>query len=314
MNFSRRLSKVRQRPPKFLYGEVSQHPVFQHFKPFEGMAPQGNCDFSGTVDIFNFSDEPIFPSNIEKSFHSAPMLTADEEIFEWIDILDSALNSSENFVFVELGAGYGRWSARAYKIAKMLNIPDSNIHLITVEPEVRHSAWLHQHFEFNSIACNHQHFECAVSDFSGVMDFYVQRPNDANVNSAASQWFGQALAHSGWKNAGVEKVRVERFETIFNSLSDLPQIDLIDLDLQGEDYKVLQDSIEILEKRVKKVHVGTDSKEEEGKIRELFHKLKWDPVWDHQTTGIRKTEFGQIKFVDGVQTYTNPNLYKDIDA
>lgn len=60
--------------------------------------------------------------------------------------------------------------------------------------------------------------------------------------------------------------------------------------------------------------MGTDSKEEERKIRKLFNKLKWDPVWDHQTTGIRRTEFGQIKFVDGVQTYTNPNLYQNISA
>jgi FkbM family methyltransferase len=310
MKFTRKFSIAKLNQHKFLYQSVSQHPVFRHFKPFEGMAPRGNCDFSGAVDIFNFSTEPDFPSIIEKVYQSAPMLNADEEIFEWIDILDSALNCSESFVFVELGAGYGRWAARAYKIAKMLDLSDSNIHLITVEPELRHSAWLHEHFKLNSITCNHHHFECAVSDFEGDMDFYVQRPSDMNVKSAASQWFGQALAHSGWKNAAVEKVRVERFETILNSISNLRTIDLIDLDLQGEDYKVLSDSVEILESRVKKVHVGTDSKEEEKKIRELFRKLEWDPVWDHQTTGLRRTEFGLIQFVDGVQTYTNPRLYK----
>ena len=105
-------------------------------------------------------------------------------------------------------------------------------------------------------------------------------------------------------------MRVERLETILSSIPNLPVIDLMDLDLQGEDSKILYDSIELIQKSVKKIHVGTDSTKEEGKIGELFRKLKWDLVWDHQTTGTRKTEFGLVKFVDGVQTYTNPKLYR----
>ena len=142
------------------------------------------------------------------------------------------------------------------------------------------------------------------------MDFFVQRPDDKNIGSAASQWFGQALAHTPWKNAATEKVNVERLETILNSIRDLPTIDLIDLDLQGEDSIVLYDSVDLLQKRVKKVHIGTDSVLEEKKIRTLFQKMGWDLVWDHKNTGTRNTEFGKITFVDGVQTYTNPKLYK----
>ena len=88
MKFTRKFSMAKLSQCESVYKEVSQHPVFRHFKPFEGMAPKGNCDFSGAVDIFNFSDEPTFPRIIEKVYQQAPMLTASEEIFEWIDILD----------------------------------------------------------------------------------------------------------------------------------------------------------------------------------------------------------------------------------
>ena len=114
------------------YRDVSQHPAFEFISPFRGQAPIGNCDFSGAVDRFNGNDEPDFSNSSKRHFVQSSMIPVDEEVFEWIDIIDSAVHHSHEFVFVELGAGYGRWSARAYKIAKMLGISDSNIHLITV--------------------------------------------------------------------------------------------------------------------------------------------------------------------------------------
>ena len=32
-----------------------------------------------------------------------------EEYFEWIDVLESVLAADQQFVMIELGAGYGRW-------------------------------------------------------------------------------------------------------------------------------------------------------------------------------------------------------------
>ena len=37
----------------------------------------------------------------------------DEEYFEWVDILEAVDQAAETFVMIELGAGYGRWCARA---------------------------------------------------------------------------------------------------------------------------------------------------------------------------------------------------------
>jgi FkbM family methyltransferase len=288
----------------------SDHPVFKVVKPYEGVAPIGDIDFAGVLERFNPLKVPdnSIPSQFE--FIRASMVDLDEEIFEWIDIIDSVLKASDSFVFVELGAGYGRWSARAAKLAESQGFKPEKITLITVEAEPRHAEWIRQHFEINRIESTHWQFDCAVSNFSGEKDFYVKRAEDENPTNAARVWYGQSLVNHEIGGYQKEKVVVKRLEEIINSINGIDIIDLIDLDLQGEDSKVLLDSQTLLAQRVKKVHIGTDSVEEETIIRSFFQSMDWDCVWDYQTTGIRKTGFGKIRFVDGVQTWTNPALYR----
>lgn len=293
-----------------LYKKPQQHPLIQQVAPFKGFVPEGECDYSGVVERFNPNHEINLTVDEKRFFQAAKYPDLDEEIFEWLDILDSILKADGEFVFVELGAGYGRWSARASKLGQRLGLESSSVHLITVEAEKRHSLWLKQNFLINEIHARHTHFECAVSNFHGVMDFYIQRPDDANPQAAAFKWYGQSLANQEIDGYVKEKVEVRRLTEILAEIPNLRIIDLIDLDLQGEDSKVLLDSKEILQSLVRKVHVGTDSKSEEQTIRDFFLKLGWKCVWDYKTTGIRRTIFGKIRFVDGVQTWTNPRLYK----
>ena len=278
------------------------------FKPFEGLAKPGILDFAGCIDLFTRDGTlPSFEDLGELTYRKSSPIKVDEEIFEWIDLIQSIKNASENFWFVELGAGYGRWAARAYKLARAYGFSDQSINLITVEADDSHSAYLHQHFTLNEVKANHYHFSCAVSNFTGEMDFYVSRPNDTSRALASSQWFGQSLAHFGWENAQKEKVQVQRLSDILSFVPGVKCIDLIDCDLQGEDSKVLLDSIAILE-YTKMVHVGTDNLHEESVLREFFSNMRWTNLWDFSNTGKRSTTFGEIVFVDGVQTWSNPKF------
>jgi hypothetical protein len=81
------------------------------------------------------------------------------------------------------------------------------------------------------------HYQSAISNYCGETDFFVQKPNFTREESEKN-WYGQAIAKSGWEGAKTERVGVITLEQIFESIPNLV-IDLIDSDLQGEDWVVL---------------------------------------------------------------------------
>ena len=73
----------------------------------------------------------------------------DLECFEWADIMDAVSSAREQFIFFELGAGYGRWAVRAARLLERVNpLP---LTLVAVEAEPTHFEWLREHFRDNGI-------------------------------------------------------------------------------------------------------------------------------------------------------------------
>src|SRR5215212_6203606 len=64
----------------------------------------------------------------------------DEEYFEWIALVEAVSEARDTFVFVELGAGYGRWCVRA-----ALAAGDLRFECTAVEAEPTHCRWLREH-------------------------------------------------------------------------------------------------------------------------------------------------------------------------
>ena len=79
------------------------------------------------------------------------------------------------------------------------------------------------------------------------------------------------------------------------------------MDLQGEDSRVLADSADSL-KRVKKLHIGTDSRDGEEKIYRFLSKLGWNLVRRYEPLKTTATNYGEICFVDGSMTWVNPKF------
>lgn len=65
----------------------------------------------------------------------------DEEYFEWIDLLEAVAAAKDRFTMLELGAGFGRWTARAAAAAKQRDLSYS---LIAVEAEPTHFDWMRE--------------------------------------------------------------------------------------------------------------------------------------------------------------------------
>jgi hypothetical protein len=85
-------------------------------------------------------------------------------------------------------------------------------------------------------------------------------------------------------------------------------VDLIDLDVQGVEAEVLEAAEGELDQKVKRVHVGTHSADNEHRIRALFGRLGWARLNDYAVADQAETPYGLIAFQDGVQTWLNPRF------
>lgn len=90
-------------------------------------------------------------------------------------------------------------------------------------------------------------------------------------------------------------------------MSKSAYIELIDSDIQGEDFGVLSQNPQIL-KKVKRIHIGTNGKIEEYRFRQFFKKLGWKCNFDYPSSCWNRTYIGKIEFVDGVQSWSNPEF------
>jgi FkbM family methyltransferase len=295
---------------------IQQHEIFSKFRNFVGEAPGGyDRDFIGTKTRQTFwpavrRDEPIHVQ--------APYPAFDEEYFEWVDLLESVANARDSYTMIELGAGFGRWAVRAGLAAQQYGL--APVRLVAVEAEPVHFEWLRQHFADNGLDPDlHKLIHAAVSDVNGKTAFYVGGPNG---NDAPDQWYGQALAsgegkgesvdryhgfdlrkhQNGWKTISVAKL------SLSGILADIRQVDLIDLDVQGEELKAIESAIKLLDARAKRLHIGTHGPDIEAGLRKLLHSRGWNCVADYGSGQSCETPWGTIAFQDGVQSWINPRL------
>jgi FkbM family methyltransferase len=297
---------------------ISNHPIFQKFKGFAGEAAAGcDRDFIGSSIRQDFWGGQPRASAIRVE---VPNPAFDEEYFEWIDVLESVAEAGGSYTMIELGAGYGRWAVRAaLAVQQQRQIP---FKLIAVEAEPVHFEWLHAHFRANGIDPNwHTLIQAAVSNSSGTAAFYVGSPQG---NDTPDLWYGQTLAtgsetfdrverqthagfevrrnKGGWKSIQVPKISMRSL------VRDLDRIDLIDLDVQGEELTAIESAIGDLDRNTKRLHIGTHGQEIEAGLRRVLSRHGWQCLADYGCGGSRDTPYGVISFGDGVQSWLNPRL------
>jgi len=289
--------------------------VLHNFRPYAG-PPQDGCeiDFLGCRTRQEFLPVALRTGTPQTSY--PPF---DEEYPEWVDLLEAVAQARGRFVMVELGAGFGRWLVRAAQALQQTEGPACQ--LIAVEAEPRHFEWIAQHFRDNDIdPAAHTLMNAAVSDQGGEAMLYVETGDE---NSDAAEWYGQSLVkdrdsvrsddgeydgkaaarhRSGWRSVRVPAV------TLAKILAPLETVDLMDVDVQGEELRVITPAIDELTRKVKRVHIGTHSRAIEKGLRKLFEAACWQCRWEFRFGATERTPWGKIHFTDGVQTWVNPGL------
>lgn len=291
---------------------------------FAAAPPGFRPDLSGAIYRTTFlvdpGSEPPHDSISRGVPTGAPPI--DEELFEWLDLAAAIQKSSRPLIFLELGAGFGRWSARFFHLAHAAQKKVEK--LILVEAEPTHAEWSRQNMIDNNVPLSQfKVIEAAVSSGRrGDNLFYVGKPTPEN---RGNRWFGQSLvssAHSygqpivrnpltllkrtkktmeGWEAI---KVRTLRLRDI---LDELPYASLIDFDIQNAEAGIILDSARKLTEKVGMLHIGTHSREAEDAIRQTLKRFGWDNIRDFESNQrINTPYFGEIDFQDGVQTWVNP--------
>lgn len=333
-------------------GFYQHHPVFDLF--WDENVTTRDCEPGYSYNFIGARKDPKFTSyEYPSDYHSyeVSIPPIDEEYFEWIDILMSVLDAKENkYTFVELGAGYGRWTVIAMLAAKMKKIQQTNAILVEAEPQ--HVLWLHEHMSNNGISDkNYQIVEAAISDKSGKISFAVGEPKNFNQDTPAS-WYGQAISqnlgkersncsksfwqkllskfsssqnqHSGKIDAGLEHYfgkpvihHESGYKSIKVDMVDIRQvmpqwgiIDLVDMDVQGEEAKIVEAGIDIFNQQVKRLHIGTHSHVPgvEDDLRRVLKANGWICLRDFNCGETNETPYGKVTFGDGVQSWVNPRF------
>jgi FkbM family methyltransferase len=296
---------------------MTNHPVFEKFLPYSGPVPQGcQIDFIGATTRCEFVQiSNPFPSEVQLVYP-----TVDEEYFEWIDILESVCLARDRFTMLELGAGYGRWAVRAATAARQRGL---QCHLVAVEAEPLHFKWLRQHLCDNGLdPARHTLVQGAVTDQPGKTLFYIGMPKGGQ--DRADQWYGQAITRSyeqvrtktwkryqgfrvlklksGWKSIEVQAVTLESL------LRDLDRVDLIDMDVQGKELKIVRSAIDELDRKVCRLHIATHTPEIQEGLKDTLGSRGWICHFDFSCFSTTATAFGPVSFEDGVQSWTNPRM------
>jgi FkbM family methyltransferase len=242
-------------------------------------------------------------------------------------VLEAVKASGPLFVMVELGAGYGRWMVSAAAALRQLR-PTADIRLVGVEADPNHYRWMLQHFADNGISPKrHLLIQAAISDSLGSVFFH---------SGDSSNWYGQAIAEPGyvanlkamptwqahnnayvrepsWKDRLFRKrrrfiVEVPSFDLASILVRVEGIVDLIDMDIQGAEAKVVSSSLDVLGMSVRALHIATHSRENEDTLRSLLQARGWELTQDYACLGLRPTPFGMVAFCDGVQSWKNPTL------
>lgn len=291
--------------------------VFDAFPPRTISVPDGLAtDYMGNMWPTRFGFAPS-PGTYETQL---PPLH--EEYFEITDVFESVLDARRSYTILEWGAGFARWSSLAVAAAR-----DAGIERITVgcvEAHPLHMSYITENFRLMGLSSfNTRLFPYALGAKEGSEYFIIEQPEPSDQPGT---WYGQALATSasmveGWVPSGreyegqPELINPNGWRAIevpvvpaTRVLQNYSFVDLIDMDLQGAEADVVDESIEMLNARVRRLHIGTHGHEIEDRLRVTLAANGWIKLRDLPCHTETETIYGPVHCVDGVQSWFNPRF------
>jgi FkbM family methyltransferase len=192
------------------------------------------------------------------------------EAAEYIAVADSVARARSQYCVAELGAGWGPWVGFGGVLARSRGLAD--ITVIAVEAHPGRFELLQKHLAANSLRGSDAGVTCRL--FNGAATVTRCEAFFPDVDVAA---MGPAVSESEHSvdHRGIDqpKIRVEGYP--LTEILGESQVDLLHIDVQGTEFELVEANLELLERQVRAMMIGTHSRTIEGKLIELLYSHGW---------------------------------------
>lgn len=223
---------------------------------------------------------------------------------EWLGLIRAVAAARGRFTAMELGAGWGPWLVAGAVAARHRGIAE--IRLCGVEADPGHFAFLRQHFADNGLDPDaHRLLAAAVGPAAGEA-LWPAADDPANDYGARVLGAGERRDHRGAR----ARVRLVPMVGVADLLRAEPLWDLVHLDVQGLEGALCTAARADLG-RVRRIVIGTHTRQIEGELIELFHGLGWALEHESPARFAYDPEAASVLAmteVDGTQIWRNPSL------
>jgi hypothetical protein len=261
-----------------------------------------------------------------------------ERWFEAVNWFVAAREARDQFVMMTLGAWHGAQAVGSYRALQCVN--PMPCRLIAVEPLAESLELMRRHFRNNGIdPDDHCLIPMAVSDNRepvllavgprslGAMNYLMTNEPAAREayyarlveSGMAEQALRQLLRRNSTgitipgrnETTGEELAAELKFvsaTTLDELLGPFDMVDYLDSDIQESEILVFPPFMDLVKRKVRRVHIGTHGKAVHWSVHELFASHAWEVVFNYEPDTVHETVLGTFKTGDGLLTFRNPDL------
>jgi hypothetical protein len=315
--------------------------LFDGVKPWAGEVPRGFLvDFSGALTDARFRtmfgvDAATAGGRYQET--RLPVMEDGEGWFEAANWVMAAREAKGHFVMITLGACYGAQAIGSYKMLQQLNPMPCK--LVAVEPVPENYEWVARHYRDNGLDPeDHWLVPHAIGADNTPVLFPIGAPGSgaqnavATNNEAARKHYVEVFSQGGPETAmaalrnlllhnttGLSRDLVEGQDfkaeiklvsavTLRELLSPFDRVDYLESDIQQSEINVFPPFIDLLRKKVHRIHIGTHGKDVHWSLHDLFVNHGWKIVFSFEPNAHHETALGSFETNDGVLTVVNPDL------
>jgi hypothetical protein len=315
--------------------------LFDGVAPWSGEVPQGYLvDFSGALTDAQFRTMfGVDPAAVGGCAETTrlPVIEDGEGWFEGANWVLAAREAHDYFVMITLGACYGAQAVGSYRILQQLNPMPCK--LVAVEPVPENFAWTARHFRDNGLdPAAHWLVPLAIGGNNEPVLFPIGAPGSgaqnavATNNKAAREYYVDVFTRAGAEPAkvalrnlllhnttGLTRDLVDGYDfkaeiklvsaiTLHELLSPFERVDYLESDIQQSEIEVFPPFIDLLRKKVRRIHIGTHGKDVHWRLHDLFAENGWEIVFSFEPNARHDTALGSFDANDGVLTVRNPDF------
>ncbi len=317
--------------------------IFDGIQPFAGNVPKGySTDFLGILTDAHFRAMfGVDPEKVGGHYVKTKIPRPDdgpgcgEEWIERVNCFAAARDARGRYVMITLGANYGAQAVNSIRALQLVN--PMPYKAVAIEPEPENYAWLARHMRDNGIEPDEQWLlQAAISDSNQPVLFPIGSPGTGAQNCVATneaparQAYADELIAAGAADKALRSLLVDNTTgiskdivpgqnfmteikfvsaiTLKDLLGPFDMVDYLESDIQQSEILVFPPYMDLLKRKVRRIHIGTHGKEVHWSLHKLFQQQGWDIVFSYEPNAIHESAMGTFDANDGMLTVRNPSL------